>query len=95
VEGTFTRACSKNRELNPAETSLRSSRLFSSHFSRTLITDLHSNHCEDIPTVHHREVRQSPETIAFSDENFRALCLANAFYAWRSGGLILEKLIGF
>jgi hypothetical protein len=39
---------------------------FSSHFSRTLITDLHHNHCEDISTVHHRELRQSPETNAFS-----------------------------
>jgi hypothetical protein len=29
---------------------------FSSHFSRTAITDLHHNRCQDSSTVHHREV---------------------------------------
>jgi hypothetical protein len=47
---------------------------FSSHFSRTLITDMHPNRCEDISTVHHPEVRPSPETNAFPAANFsRAL----------------------
>jgi len=58
----------------PTPQPLRSSQLFSSHFSRTLITDLHPNRCEDTSTVHHRELRQSPETNAFPDANFsRAL----------------------
>ena len=47
-----------------------SSQLFSSHFSRTLITELHPNRCEDTSTVHHRELRQSPETNAFPVANF-------------------------
>src|SRR5208283_395800 len=52
----------------------RSSLLLSSHFSRTPITDLHHSRCEDTPTVHHRELRQSPETNAFPASNFlRAL----------------------
>src|ERR1017187_4261823 len=50
-----------------------SSRFFSSHFSRSLITDLHPNRCEDTSTVHHREVRQSPETNAFPAANFSPL----------------------
>src|ERR1035438_2756978 len=47
--------------------------LFSSHFSRTLITDLLPNRCEDTSTVNHRELRQSPETIAFPATNFSPL----------------------
>jgi hypothetical protein len=34
------------------------------------ITDLLPNRCEDTSTVHHRELRQSPETNAFPDANF-------------------------
>jgi hypothetical protein len=52
---------------------LRSSQLFSSHFSRTLITDMHHNRCEDTSTVHHRELRPSPETNAFLASNFSPL----------------------
>jgi len=36
---------------------------FSSHFSRTVITDLSRNRREDSPTVQHPEVRPSPETV--------------------------------
>jgi len=38
---------------------------FSSHFSRTVITDPHHNRCEHCSTVRHREIRPSPETNAF------------------------------
>src|ERR1039458_9580733 len=62
----------------PTPQPLHSSQLFSSHFSRTLITDLHPNRCEDTSTVHHRELRQSPETNAFPAANFSpALCFEN------------------
>ena len=57
----------------PTPQPLRSSQLFSSHFSRTLITDLHPNRCEDTSTVQHRELRQSPETNAFPAANFSPL----------------------
>jgi hypothetical protein len=43
----------------------------SSHFSRTVITDMHRNRCDDSSTVHHREVRPSPETSASSASNHR------------------------
>jgi hypothetical protein len=48
---------------------------FSSHFFRTLITDSRHNRCENISTVHHRELRPSPETNAFpaSDERVSGL----------------------
>jgi hypothetical protein len=46
---------------------------FSSHCSRTLITDLHPNRCEDTSTMHYRELRQSPETNAFPAANFSPL----------------------
>src|ERR1039457_315479 len=39
--------------------------LFSSHLSRTVITDPHHNRCEHCSTVLHREIRPSPETNAF------------------------------
>src|ERR1019366_8813003 len=51
----------------------RAAPIFSSHFSRTAITDLHPNRCEDTSTVRHRELRQSPETNAFPDANFSPL----------------------
>src|ERR1035438_6203675 len=51
----------------------RAVQFFSSHLSRTLITDLHHNRCDDTSTVHHREVRQSPETNAFPAANFSLL----------------------
>src|SRR5208282_68774 len=38
---------------------------FSSHFSRTAITDMHRNRCDDRSTVRHWGIRPSPETIAF------------------------------
>jgi len=38
---------------------------FSSHSSRTVITDPHHNPCEDTSTVRHREIRPSPETNSF------------------------------
>jgi len=57
----------------PTPQPLRSSQLFSSHFSRTLITDLLPNRGEDTSTVHHRELRQSPETNAFPAANFSPL----------------------
>jgi hypothetical protein len=44
--------------------------IFSSHFSRTAITDLHHNRCEDSPTMLHREVRPSPEMDVFPASNF-------------------------
>jgi hypothetical protein len=37
------------------------------------ITDLLPNRCEDASTVHHRELRQSPETNAFPAANFSPL----------------------
>jgi hypothetical protein len=37
------------------------------------ITDLLPNRCEDTSTVHHRELRQSPETNAFPAANFSPL----------------------
>jgi len=36
--------------------------MFSSHFSRAAITDPHQNQCEDDSTLHHPELRPSPET---------------------------------
>src|SRR5208282_3674918 len=65
------RALCEGRNSTPPP--LRSSQLFSSHFSRTLITDLHLNRCEDTSTVHHRELPQSPETNAFPAANFSPL----------------------
>jgi hypothetical protein len=41
---------------------------FSSHFSRTAITDLHHNRCNDSSTVD-REVRPSPEANASAVSN--------------------------
>ena len=64
----FARAFSKSG-IPHCQEPRRSSQLFSSHFSRTLITDLHHTRCEDTSTVHHREVRQSPETNAFPASN--------------------------
>src|SRR5271157_4441329 len=52
---------------------LRSSQTFSSHFSRTLITEMRPNRCDDTSTVHHRELRPSPETSAFRAANFSPL----------------------
>ena len=37
------------------------------------ITDLPPNQCEDASTVHHQELRPSPETNAFPDANFSPL----------------------
>ena len=37
------------------------------------ITDLLPNRCEHTSTVHHRELRQSPETNAFPAANFSSL----------------------
>ena len=51
----------------------RSTQLFSSHFSRTLITDRRQNPCEDISTEHHRELCQSPETDTVPAANFCVL----------------------
>src|ERR1035438_9434885 len=53
----------------PPFAKFRTTRLFSSHFSRTAITDLHHNRCDDSSTVHHREVRPSPETNASAVSN--------------------------
>ena len=47
--------------------------IFSSHFSRTAITDVHQNRCDHPPTTHHREVRPSPETDAFPAPNLSPL----------------------
>jgi hypothetical protein len=70
---TLRRACpewSRRGRIPHCQEPLRSSQLFSSHFSRTLITDLHHNRCEDTSTVHHPELRLSPETNALPAANF-------------------------
>src|ERR1039458_1499365 len=46
---------------------------FSSHFSRTLITDPHPNRGEDTSTVHHRVLRQPPLTNSSPAVNFPQL----------------------